>query len=71
MKLGYSKNGDYFITEIALSEQDTKPLGKYGRLKQIYLQEHQQALFNHLTLSERLFPYLTKVDKQVQYYLIQ
>lgn len=40
-----------------------------GRLKQTYLQEHRQALFNHLTLSERLFPHLPKVDKQAQYLL--
>ena len=66
MKLEDSKNEDYFIPEIALSEQATKPLGKYGRLRRTYLQEHRQSLFNHLVLSEKLFPHLNKVDEQAQ-----
>lgn len=63
MKLAYIKNGDYLIPNIALSEQATKPLGKYGRLRRTYLQEHRQAIFNHLVLSEKLFPHLNEVDK--------
>lgn len=66
MKLEYGKNGDYFIPEIALLEQDTKPLGKYGRLRRAYLQEHRKAIFNHLVLSENLFSHLNEVDEQAQ-----
>lgn len=69
MKLEYIKNGDYFIPEIALSEQATKPLGKYGRLRRTHLQEHRQALFNHLVLSERLCSHLNEVDEQAQHLL--
>lgn len=69
MKLEYSKNGNNFIPQIALSEQATKPLGKYGRLRRTYLQEHRQALFNHLVLSEKLFPHLNEVDEQAQHLL--
>lgn len=69
MKLEYSKNGDYFIPEIALSEQVTKPLGKYGRLRRTYLQEHRHALFSHLVLSEKLFLHLNEVDEQAQHLL--
>lgn len=69
MKLAYIKNGDYLIPNIALSEQATKPLGKYGRLRRTYLQEHRQAIFNHLVLSEKLFPHLNEVDKQAQHLL--
>lgn len=68
-EITYSKNGNYFIPEIALSEQATTPLGKYGRLRRTYLQEHRQALFNHLVLSEKLFPHLNKVDEQAQHLL--
>lgn len=68
-ELTYNKNGDYFIPEIGLSEQATKPLSKYGRLRRTYLQEHRQALFNHLVLSEKLFPHLYEVDEQAQHLL--
>lgn len=67
MKLEYIKNGDYLIPNIALSEQAAEPLGKCGRLRRTYLQEHRQALFNHLVLSEKLFPHLNEVDKQAQH----
>ena len=69
MKLEYRQNGDYFIPEIALSEQETEPLGKYGRLRRAYLQEHRQAVFNHLVLSENLFSHLNEVDEQAQHLL--
>lgn len=68
-EITYSKCGDYFLPEIALSEQETKPLGKYGRLRRIYLREHRQALFSHLVLSEKLFPHLNEVDEQAQHIL--
>lgn len=68
-EITYSKCGDYFVPDIALSEQATTSLGKYGRLRRTYLQEHRQALFNHLVLSERLFPHLNEVDKQAQHLL--
>ncbi|MGL5254242.1 MAG: TnpV protein [Brevinema sp.] len=69
MKLNYIRNGDYFLPEIALSEQNSKPLGKYGRLRRTYLQEHRQALFNYLVLSEKLFVHLYEVDEQAQHLL--
>lgn len=69
MKLGCRKNGDYFIPKIALSEQGTKPLGKYGRLRRTYLQEHRKAIFYHLVLSEKLFPHLNEIDEQAQHLL--
>lgn len=69
VKLKYLQNGDYFLPEIALSEQVTKPLGKYGRLRRTYLQEHRQAVFNHLVLSEKLFPHLNEMDEHAQHLL--
>lgn len=69
MKLENNKNGDYFIPKIALWEQSEKPLGKYGRIRRTYLQEHRKAVFNHLVLSEKLFPHLNEVDEQAQHLL--
>ena len=63
MKLEYIKNGDYLIPNLALSEQPTQPIGKYGRMRKTYLQEHRPALFNSLLLSEKLYPHLLEIDK--------
>lgn len=53
MKLEYRQNGDYFLPEIALSEQTTKPLGKYGRLRLTHLQAQY--------LLDTMIPPMTKV----------
>ena len=61
--LTYSRNGDYLIPDIALAEQPTQPLGKYGRMRKTYLEEHRKALFNHLLLSEKLQAHLLEIDQ--------
>ena len=55
-ELTYSKSGDYFIPNLTLSQQSEKPLGKYGRMRKEYLQEHRPVLWNSLILSEKLYP---------------
>ena len=61
--LTYSKNGDYLIPNITLTEQPTQPLGKYGRMRKTYLEEHRKDIFNHLLLSEKLQAHLLEIDQ--------
>ncbi len=62
--LTYTGCGDYYIPNIRLSEAaENKPLGKYGRMRKAYLQEHRPALWNSMVLSESLFPYLREIDE--------
>lgn len=61
--LEYIRSGDYFIPNLTLSEQPQTPLGKYGRMRKTYLQEHRLALYSHLLLSEKLYPHLLEVDQ--------
>lgn len=63
MNLEYLQNGDYLIPNLTLSEQPPTPLGKYGRMRKIYLQEHRPALYSHLLLSEKLYPHLLEIDQ--------
>ena len=62
-ELAYSRNGEYQIPDLNLSEQTQKPLGKYGRMRKAYLQEHRPVLWNELILSEKLYPHLREIDK--------
>ena len=62
-ELTYTQNGDYQIPELNVSEQETKPLGKYGRMRKAYLQEHRPVLWNELILSEKLYPHLREIDE--------
>ena len=59
----YSRNGDYQIPNLALRETEQKPLGKYGRMRKDYLQQHRPVLWNSMILSETLYPHLREIDE--------
>ena len=61
-ELTYRQTGDYLIPNLTLSEQEAKPLGKYGRMRKTYLKEHRLILWNQLLLSENLYPHLREID---------
>ena len=64
--LTYTKSGDYLIPDLSLSEQPKKPLGKYGRMRKAYLKEHRPLIYNHLLMSEKLYPHLLEIDETAQ-----
>ena len=55
----------HLIPDLTLSEtlENARPLGKYGRLRRSYLQEHRPGLYSRLVLSEKLFPHLREIDE--------
>lgn len=62
-ELTYIRSGDYRIPNLSLSQQESKPLGKYGRMRKKYLQEHRPVLWNCLILTEKLYPHLREIDE--------
>ncbi len=54
----YYERGDYYIPDLTVSETESKPLGKYGRMRRNYLREHRQVLWNTMILSDRLYAHL-------------
>ena len=63
MNLTFTKNGDYLIPDLSLTEQESRPLGKYGRLRKKYLEEHRPILWNQMILTETLFPHLREIEE--------
>ncbi len=51
------------IPVIGLSEAATENLGKYGRMRKQYLQEHMPELYNSLLLSGTLYAHLLEIDQ--------
>lgn len=49
--LTYTRNGDYLIPNLTLSEQPSEPLGKYGRMRKAYLKEHRPLIYNQMLFS--------------------
>ena len=62
-QITYTRCGDYNIPNLSLSETETKPLGKYGRMRKKYLQEHRPVLWNSMILSEKLYLHLREIDE--------
>lgn len=63
MEMTYTRSGDYLIPDIQLTEQEVRPIGKYGQMRKAYLKEHRPILWNRLVLSEQLFPHLMEIDE--------
>ena len=56
----YKQNGDYLIPDLKLRE--TRPIGRYGRMRKEFLKENRPILFNRMTLNETLFPHLLEIE---------
>ena len=63
MNVQYIRSGDYFIPDLKLPEE-TRPIGKWGRMNRKYLKEHHPVQFNNLVLSGNLWTYLTDLNEQ-------
>ena len=63
MELTYHRDGDYLFPNMGLTEQEQVPVGKYGLMRQTYLQEYRPGLYAQLMLSGRLMEHLHEVDR--------
>ena len=64
-EISYTLVGDYYIPNIALSEENG-PSGRWGRLHRDYLEQHHTIRFNDLVLSGQLWTYLADLNEQAQ-----
>ena len=65
MNIHYIRSGDYYIPDLKLPEE-TRPIGKWGRMHRDYLKEHHPTQFNALVLSGNLWTYLADLNEQAQ-----
>ena len=65
MNINYIRSGDYFIPDLKLPEE-TRPIGKWGRMHREFLEEHHPIRFNNLVLSGNLWTYLADLNEQAQ-----
>ena len=62
MELTYTKVGDYYISDLTLGDQPDKTLGRYGRIRQKFLEEHHPGTYARLILSAKLWMHLVDID---------
>ena len=65
MNINYIRVGDYYIPDLTLPEE-TRPMGKWGRMHRDYLRERKPIQYNCLLLSGELWSYLADLNEQTQ-----
>ena len=65
MKIEYIPVGDYSIPNLELP-QESRPIGKWGRMHRDYLEKYHSIQFNQLILSGTLWTYLADLNEQAQ-----
>ena len=65
MNIHYIRMGDYYIPDLTLPEE-TRPIGKWGRMHREYLKEHKPIQYNCLLLSGKLWTDLADLNEQAQ-----
>ena len=65
MKIDYIPVGDFYIPNLELP-QESRPIGKWGRMHRRYLETYHPIRFNQLVLSGTLWTYLADLNEQAQ-----
>lgn len=61
--ISYTLVGDYYIPDLKLPEE-SRPIGRWGRMHKAFLQEHRPGQYNELLLSGKLWTYLADLNEQ-------
>ena len=64
--ISYTLQGDYYLPDLALSEQEDKPIGLWGQQHLRYIKQHHKVRYTNLLTSGKLNGYLSDVDKQAE-----
>ena len=59
----YRVEGDYLLPNLILPDTDSRPIGKYGRMRLNYLKEHHRTLYTSLALNGILWEHLSEIDR--------
>ena len=62
----YTQIEDYFLPDLKLPEEETKPIGIWGQRHRHYLKKHKRAIYTTLLTSGKLNGYLADIDKQAE-----
>ena len=64
--ISYTLQGDYYLPDLALPEQEDKPIGLWGQRHLRYIKQHRKILYINLLTSGKLQKHLADIDKQAE-----
>ena len=65
-ELTYVLHGDYYFSDLKLSDADKTSIGHYGRMRLTHLQTNHPGLYSRLLLSGKLYAHLAEIDATCQ-----
>lgn len=64
--ISYTLQGDYYFPDLALPEQEDKPIGLWGQRHLRYIKQHRKILYTNLLTSGKLNDHLADIDKRAE-----
>jgi len=64
--ISYTLQGDYYLPDLALPEQEDKPIGLWGQRHLRYIKKHHKVRYTNLLTSGKLNEHLADLDKQAE-----
>ena len=59
----YRQVGDYLIPNLVLPNDGDYQIGKYGRMRRIYLKEQRKIFYTNYVMEGTLFKHLSEIDQ--------
>ena len=64
--ISYTLQGDYYLPDLKLPEQEDKPIGLWGQRHLRYIKQYHKVRYTNLLTSGKLNGYLADIDKQAE-----
>lgn len=64
--ISYTLQGDYYLPDLVLPEQEDKPAGLWGQRHLKYIKQHRKILYINLLTNGKLNEHLVDIDKQAE-----
>ena len=64
--ISYSLQGDYYLPDLKLPDEENKPIGLWGQRHARHLKQNHKVLYMNLLTSGKLNSYLADIDRQAE-----
>ncbi len=64
--ISYTLQGDYYLPDLALSDEEEPSIGLWGQRHLRYIKQHRKVLYLNLLTSGKLNGYLADINKQAE-----
>lgn len=64
--IGYTLQGDYYLPNLALPDEEEQPIGLWGQRHLRYIKQHRKVLYLNLLTNGKLYGHLADIDKQAE-----